>query len=305
MKLFRNFLLAGFLSSMVLVGVGCSNNEGVKGEIIVDGSSTVFPISEAVAEGFKEKNKETSVNVGKSGTGGGMKKFVAGEIDICDASRPIKDTEKADAQKNGIEYTELMIAYDGISVVVNKDNDWVDSMTVDELKKIWETNSSVKKWSDVRSSWPAEDIKLYGPGTDSGTFEYFTEVITGEAKSMRTDFTPSEDDNFLVTGIIGGKYSMGYFGFSYYIENKDQLKVVPIDSGEGGVVPDFATIESGEYTPLSRPLFIYVNKKSLEKDHVKSFVQYYLTEGTEFIKDVGYVTLKKDDYTSQLNKITQ
>lgn len=301
MKNIRKILIPTALTLVLIIStVACG---GSKDKIVIDGSSTVYPISEAMAEGFKEIDANIETNIGRSGTGGGMKKFVAGEIDICNASRTMKDKEKEEAKKNGIEYVELKVAFDGISVVVNKDNDWAESITVDELKKIWEPNSSVKKWSDVRPEWPDEEIKLYGPGTDSGTFEYFTEEINDEANAIRTDFTPSEDDNVLVTGVTNDKYAMGYFGYSYYLENKDLLKVLAIDGGNSPVLPDFDTIENGTYSPLSRPLFIYVNKKSLEKEHIKKFIEYYLTEGTKFIKEVGYVSLKEDDYKIELEKI--
>lgn len=301
MKNIRKILIPTALTLVLIIStVACG---GSKDKIVIDGSSTVYPISEAMAEGFKEIDANIETNIGRSGTGGGMKKFVAGEIDICNASRTMKDKEKEEAKKNGIEYVELKVAFDGISVVVNKDNDWAESITVDELKKIWEPNSSVKKWSDVRPEWPDEEIKLYGPGTDSGTFEYFTEEINDEANAIRTDFTPSEDDNVLVTGVTNDKYAMGYFGYSYYLENKDLLKVLAIDGGNSPVLPDFDTIENGTYSPLSRPLFIYVNKKSLEKEHIKKFIEYYLTEGTKFIKEVGYVSLKEADYKIELEKI--
>ncbi|MFZ5990021.1 MAG: PstS family phosphate ABC transporter substrate-binding protein [Bacillota bacterium] len=301
MKNIRKILIPTALTLVLIIStVACG---GSKDKIVIDGSSTVYPISEAMAEGFKEIDANIETNIGRSGTGGGMKKFVAGEIDICNASRTMKDKEKEEAKKNGIEYVELKVAFDGISVVVNKDNDWAESITVDELKKIWEPNSSVKKWSDVRPEWPNEEIKLYGPGTDSGTFEYFTEEINDEANAIRTDFTPSEDDNVLVTGVTNDKYAMGYFGYSYYLENKDLLKVLAIDGGNSPVLPDFDTIENGTYNPLSRPLFIYVNKKSLEKEHIKKFIEYYLTEGTKFIKEVGYVSLKEADYKIELEKI--
>lgn len=275
----------------------------LSGEIIIDGSSTVFPISEAVAEEFRKIHPNVNVPIGIAGTGGGFKKFAAGEIDISDASRPIKDEEKAAAQANGIEFVEFMIAYDGLSVVVNHDNDWADNITVEELKKIWAPDSTVMKWNEVRPEWPAETIGLYGPGTDSGTFDYFTEAINGKAGDTRKDYTPSEDDNVLVQGIAGDKYALGYFGYAYYVENTDKLKVLKVDNGKGAVEPDFETIKNGSYSPLSRPLFIYVSKKALEKEHVKEFVRYYLTEGTKLIGSVGYVPLEESEYPKQLDKI--
>jgi phosphate transport system substrate-binding protein len=275
----------------------------LSGRIIIDGSSTVFPISEAMAEEFGKLYKDVQIPIGFSGTGGGFKKFTIGEIDISNASRPIKDSEKELAKTGNIEYVELRIAYDGLSVVVNKANTWAKDITVAELKKIWAPNSTVVKWSDVRTAWPAEKINLYGPGTDSGTFEYFTEAINGKAGDTRKDYTPSEDDNVLVQGVSGDKYAMGYFGFAYYEENIDKLNVVAIDNGKGAITPTQATVMDGTYAPLSRPLFMYVNKKSLAKPEVKAFVEYFLTTGTKLIQSVGYVPLKATEYQTELAKI--
>lgn len=275
----------------------------LSGKIVIDGSSTVFPITEAIAEEFSKLYQKVEVPVGFSGTGGGFKKFTAGETDISNASRPIKDSEKELAVASGVEYVELMVAYDGISVVVNKENDWAKDITIDELKKIWAADSTVMKWSDVRSDWPAETINLYGPGTDSGTFEYFTEAINGEAGNTRKDFTPSEDDNVLVQGVAGDTYAMGYFGFAYYEENMDKLNVVAVDNGAGAIVPTMETIKDGSYAPLSRPLFMYVNKKSLTNAHVKTFVDYFMTTGTTLISSVGYVPLTEADYVKERAKL--
>lgn len=275
----------------------------LSGRIIIDGSSTVFPISEAMAEEFSKLYKGVQIPIGFSGTGGGFKKFTIGEIDISNASRPIKDSEKELAKTGNIEYIELKIAYDGLSVVVNKANTWAKDITVAELKKIWAPNSTVAKWSDVRAAWPAEKINLYGPGTDSGTFEYFTEAVNGKAGDTRKDYTPSEDDNVLVQGVSGDKYAMGYFGFAYYEENMSKLNVVAIDNGKGAIIPTQATVMDGTYAPLSRPLFMYVNKKSLAKPEVKAFVEYFLTTGTKLIQSVGYVPLKTTEYQTELAKI--
>jgi phosphate transport system substrate-binding protein len=272
-----------------------SSSGKLSGKIIIDGSSTVYPITAAVAEEFSSEAPDVEVSVAMSGTGGGMKKFVAGEIDICDASRPIKQEEIDKAKEKGIDYVELEIAYDGISVVVNKDNNWVDTITVDELNKIWAKDSKVKTWKDVNPKWPDEPIKLYGPGTDSGTFEFFTEKINKKAKECRTDYTPSEDDNVLVQGIAGDKNALGYFGFSYYEENKDKLKVLKIDAGKGPVEPTFDTILDKSYSPLSRPLYIYVNKKVFEQPQVKSFVSFYIENAAKISKEVGYVPLESYD----------
>lgn len=278
-------------------------SNGLSGEIIIDGSSTVFPITEAITEEFTKINPDVNIPIGVSGTGGGFKKFVIGEIDINDASRPIKDSEKEEATANGIEYVEFTIAYDGLSVLVNPANDFVDSLTVEELNALWNPDSTVKTWKDLRPEWPDEEIKLYGPGTDSGTFDYFTEEINGESGAIRTDFTPSEDDNILVQGIAGDKNALGFFGFAYYVENQDKLKAVKIDNGNGPVEPTFETIKDGSYAPLSRPIYIYVTKEALSQDHVKAFVEYYLTEGTSLIPDVGYVSLEDAVYEQELNKL--
>jgi phosphate transport system substrate-binding protein len=275
------------------------------GTIEIDGSSTVFPITAAVAEEFQNLNPDVRVNVGISGTGGGFKRFTVGEIEISDASRPIKSSEADAAQQNGIEYIEFRIALDGLSVVVNKQNTWVDYMTVQELNMTWRPNSTVTKWNDIRPSWPDQPIHLYGPGTDSGTFDYFTEVIVGTVDASRPDYTASEDDNILVQGIAGDTYALGYFGYAYYAENTDKLKIVPIDSGSGPVTPSDQTINSGQYTPLSRPLFIYVNKESLERPEVKAFVKFYMENGEQLSSEVGYTSLPASVYQENLSIINQ
>jgi phosphate transport system substrate-binding protein len=275
------------------------------GTIEIDGSSTVFPITAAVAEEFQNLNPDVRVNVGISGTGGGFKRFTVGEIEISDASRPIKSSEADAAQQNGIEYIEFRIALDGLSVVVNKQNTWVDYMTVQELNMTWRPNSTVTKWNDIRPSWPDQPIHLYGPGTDSGTFDYFTEVIVGTVDASRPDYTASEDDNILVQGIAGDTYALGYFGYAYYAENTDKLKIVPIDSGSGPVTPSDQTINSGQYTPLSRPLFIYVNKESLERPEVKAFVKFYMENSEQLSSEVGYTSLPASVYQENLSIINQ
>lgn len=278
-----------------------STAEKLGGQIVIDGSSTVYPITMAVAEEFKNEQPGVEVSVAMSGTGGGMKKFVAGEIDICDASRPIKQEEIDQAKAKGIDYVELEVAYDGISVVVNKDNNWVDSITTAELNKIWAKDSQVKTWKDVNPAWPAEPLKLYGPGTDSGTFEFFTEQINKKAKESRTDYTPSEDDNVLVQGIAGDKDAMGYFGFAYYEENQDKLRVLKIDDGKGPIEPTAASIKDKSYSPLSRPLFIYINKAKMDQPQVKAFVKYYIDNAATLSEEVGYVPL--DSYDAVKEKI--
>jgi len=276
-----------------------SDSKVLSGTVKVDGSSTVFPITEAVSEEFQIENPKARVTVGVSGTGGGFKKFVTGETDISNASRQIKPEEAEEAKKNGIEYIELKVAFDGLSVVVNKENDFVDDLSVEELRKMWDAGSTVKTWKDIRSEWPDEKIKFFGPGTDSGTFDYFTEMINGEEDRSRDDATLSEDDNTLVQGIAGEKSAVGYFGYAYFVENKDKIKLVKVD----GVKPTMKTIKNGEYKPLSRPMYIYVNKKSLKKPVVKAFVEFYLETAEVLSEEVGYIPLDKREYEEQLDFI--
>ena len=277
----------------------------LRGTIEIDGSSTVFPVSEAVAEEFGKLHPDVRVNVGVSGTGGGFKRFTVGEIDISDASRPIRDNEAAVAEENGIQYYPLRVAMDGLSVMVSPDNDFVECLTTDQLKMIWEPGSTVSKWSDVDSSWPDKEMALYGPDTDSGTFDYFTEEVMGEAQLSRADYTASADDNVLVQGIAGGKYSLGYFGYSYYQENQDKLKLVAVDSGSGCVLPTSESIEDGTYSPLSRPLFIYVNKQSMERPEVRAFVEFYLDNAADLSQEVGYIKLGEAEYAANREAIKQ
>ena len=269
----------------------------------VDGSSTVFPITEAVAEEFqKSKKGAVRVTVGISGTGGGFKKFCRGETDLSDASRPILKVEMEACKKAGIEYFELPVAYDAITVMVNPKNDWVKSMTVAELKKIWEpaAQGKIARWSQVNPKWPDAPLKLYGAGADSGTFDYFTEAVVGKAKSSRGDYTASEDDNVLVQGIAHDKNALGYFGFAYYAENPDKLKAVAIDGGKGPVLPSEKTVEDGSYQPLARPIFIYVNRKSAARPEIKEFVEYYLKNAAPLVQQVKYVPLPPKAYALAL-----
>lgn len=299
------FLLVLSIAVIALAGFGCGNDngysgaDGLEGTIKIDGSSTVFPITEAVAEEFQNTNPGVRVTVGLSGTGGGFKKFTTGETDITNASRHIKDEEIKTAEKNSIEYIELKVAFDGLSVVVNPQNNFVDDLTVEELKKIWEPGSKVKIWKDIRPEWPAERIRLFGPGTDSGTFDYFTEEIVGKSGASRPDYTASEDDNVLVQGIAGDKNSLGYFGYAYYAENKDKVKLVSVN----GVLPTVETVKDGSYSPLSRPMFIYANKESLEKPEVFEFIKFYMENGNELASDVGYVPLPDKEYEDNLKSI--
>ncbi|MCA9116178.1 MAG: PstS family phosphate ABC transporter substrate-binding protein [Planctomycetaceae bacterium] len=306
---------ASLLLSLVLL-TGCtvedagkqSGGEGqeLTGTVMIDGSSTVFPISQAVAEEFQKVQPKIKVVVGTSGTGGGFDKFIKGETDINDASRPIKKSEIASCREKGIEFIELKVAIDGLSVMVNPANDWCDALTVAQLKSIWEPGSSIQKWSDLNSEWPDEPIKLYGPDTDSGTFDYFTEAVVGKGGASRSDYTPSTDDNVLVRGISGDKYSLGYFGYAYYIENKEKLKVLGIAPGDdlsAAVKPADDVIESGEYTPLSRPLFLYVSTASLKKPQVSAFLRYYLEQGQKLVGEVGYVKLSESVVTEAKAKL--
>lgn len=271
--------------------------------ITIDGSSTVFPITEAVAEEFQKKHK-ARVTIGVSGSGGGFKKFCNGEIDISGASRPIKPSEVKLCKENSVKYVELPVSYDGIAVVVHKNAAWVDKMTVEELKRLWspEAQQKVTKWSQVRTGWPDKEIHLFGPGVDSGTYDYFTHAIVGKEHSSRGDFTSSEDDNVLVQGISTDPLALGFFGFAYYAENKAKLKIVPIDdgkadNGDGAIVPSLETVGKGTYQPLSRPLFIYVSVKAAKRQDLQAFINYYLKEGRPLVKEVGYIPLPETAYT--------
>jgi phosphate transport system substrate-binding protein len=285
-----------------------SQNQAAAPQVIaIDGSSTVFPIGEAVAEEFQRANQGTRVTVGTSGTGGGFQKFCRGETDMSNASRPIKATEAEQCRAAGIEFIEIPVAYDGLSVIVHPSNTWVTSITAAELRKIWqpEAQGRVTRWSQVRQGWPDREIRLYGPGTDSGTFDYFTEAINGKAQASRGDFTASEDDNVLVQGVSGDENALGYFGFAYYEENKNRLKLVPVDdenpaNGAGPIAPSADTVRNGTYSPLSRPMFMYVNKAKLSRPEIKAFVDFLLNNGGALIRDVGYVPLS--DVEQQLVK---
>ncbi|MFD4582321.1 PstS family phosphate ABC transporter substrate-binding protein [Streptomyces sp. NPDC058434] len=270
---------------------GGGDGDKLAGTIKVDGSSTVAPLSTAAAQLFQQQNAGVKVTVGTSGTGGGFEKFCAGETDISDASRPIKDEEKAACEKKGIKYEEFQVANDGLSVVVSKENDFADCLTVEQLRKIWEPGSKVTNWKQVDPKFPDVKLELFGAGTDSGTFDYFTDAVNGEEGKSRTDYSPSEDDNVTVQGVSGSKGGMGYFGLSYYEENKDKLKVLKVDGGGGCVEPTQATVQDGSYKPLSRPLFIYPNATSLEKKEVEAFVEYYVENHAEIAKKALFVPL--------------
>jgi phosphate binding protein len=277
----------------------------LSGRIDIDGSSTVFPVTQAMAEEFQLVNSGVQVPVGVSGTGGGFEKFCAGETDISDASRPIKTEEAEICADNGIEFIEIPVAFDGLSVMVNPANDWVECLTVEELNTIWapESEGEITSWSDVRDDFPDEELVLYGPGTDSGTYDYFTDVINGEEGASRGDFTGSEDDNVLVQGIAGTESALGFFGYAYYVENQDVLKLVGVDdgdpdNGDGCIEPSEETINNGTYQPLSRPIFIYVKVESAERPEVQAFVDFYLNEGPSIIPEIGYVAFSSDFYAT-------
>jgi len=266
----------------------------------IDGSSTVFPITEAIAEDFqKAKKGKIRVTVGISGTGGGFKKFCRGETDISDASRPILKKEMDDCRAAGVQYIELPVAYDALTVVIHPDNKWAQTLTVVELRKMWEpaAQGKVKTWKQVNPAWPDQALKLFGPGADSGTFDYFTEAVNGKAKSSRGDFTASEDDNVLVQGVSRDVNALGYFGFAYYVENKDKLRAVRIaDKAGQGVEPSFETVINGTYQPLARPIFIYINSKSLERPEVREFVEFYMNNAEALVREVKYVPLPAKAY---------
>ena len=301
---FQRWLASSLVVSAVSIfTLAPASAERLRGTVSIDGSSTVFPISEAVAEEFLAVQPRVRVTVGVSGTGGGFKKFLAGEIDINDASRPIKMKEVKQASASGIGFIELPIAYDGLSVVVNTKNDWVDHLTITELNKIWQSGSSVKRWSDVRDGWPEKEIKLYGPGTDSGTFDYFTETINGKSGASRPDYTANEDDNALVRGISGDEGSLGYFGYAYYAANKDKLRVVAIDGGKGPVAPTEITINNGTYAPLSRPVFIYVRPDALDRKEVRAFVDFYIESAPMLATEVGYIPLPDSVYAGAKRRV--
>lgn len=301
-----NVRLRPLLFALIACGGGeqektpaAGNDAASKPEVIqLDGSSTVFPISEAVAEEFQKKHPGRRVTVGTSGTGGGLKKFCAGEIAIANASRPIKPSEVEQCKAAGIEFVELPIAYDGLAVVVHPEATWVDHLTVDELKTMWapEAQGNIKRWSQVRKGWPDEELHLFGPGVDSGTYDYFTQAVVGKEHSSRGDYTSSEDDNVLVQGISTDRLALGFFGLAYYEENQGKLKAVPIedgkpDNGAGPIAPSVQTVRDGTYQPLSRPLFLYVSTKAAARPEIADFVSFYLSESETLAAEVGYVPL--------------
>lgn len=308
----KNRINSLIFAALALLLTACGGKKetatkALSGEIKIDGSSTVYPITEAIAEEYRTVQPEVKVSVGLSGTGGGFKKFGRGEIDINDASRPIKEAEAQACTESKITYVGLTVAIDGLAVLVNKENTWVDYFTVEELKKIWEPDAQEKitKWNQIRPTWPAEEFRLYGPGVASGTYDYFTEAIVGKSGSSRGDYTASEDDNVLVQGIAGDKNSIGFFGLAYYEENKDRLKLVGIDNGKGVVLPTSETIKDNSYAPLSRPVFIYVSSAAAKRPEVADFVTFYLTNAGKLVSDVGYIALPAETYQAELAKFNE
>lgn len=298
------------LSVFAAAASGCAGKpaEGeLSGAVRIDGSSTVYPITEAVAEEFMIAHGHARITVGVSGTGGGFSKFIQGETDVNDASRAIKPVERERAAREGVDFIELPVAYDGLVVVVHPDNDWVDCLTVDDLRAIWRPGSRIGNWKDVRPGFPDRDLALYGPGTDSGTYDYFTEAVGGASGASRSDFTASEDDNVLVQGISGDPDALGFFGIAYYEENADRLKALGVDDGDpdngaGCVLPSAKTVGDGTYAPLSRALFIYVRPVSAEEEIVREFVRFYLAQAGALTREAGYVPLSAGEYALALER---
>jgi phosphate transport system substrate-binding protein len=299
----------GLLGLPVLVASCGDDNTAsagnLSGSIQVDGSSTVGPLTEVAAELFREENPDVRISVGISGTGGGFEKFCAGETEMNDASRKIEpDEEKACAQE-GVKYEEVQVANDGIVAVVNPDNDWAQCLTTAELKKIWAPGSDVNNWNQVKSSYPDEELKLFGPGTDSGTFDYFTEQINGEEGATRKDYSPSEDDNVTVRGVSGGKGSLGYFGLSYATENEGRVKTAAVDAGDGCVAPTDETVQNGSYKPLSRPLFIYPSQRAMQQEAMKEFVQFYVDNHDQIAEQARFVPMTDQQAQQSQDKVAQ
>lgn len=307
----KNILVFAFAAFVLVSCGGTSDKKSAEGgekyegqEVLkIDGSSTVYPISEALAEEFLSVNPSAKVTVGVSGTGGGFKKFVRNELDLTGASRPISKSEDSTCKAEGIEYFEIPVAFDGLVVVVNPKNDWVSSITVAELKMIWNPagQGKITRWNQIRSEWPNEELHLFGAGTESGTFDYFTEAIVGKAKSCRGDYTASEDDNVLVQGIATDRLALGFFGYAYFNQNKDRLKLLAVDdqdetNGKGAITPTVQTILDATYQPLSRPLFLYVNKKSVARPQVKDFVSFLTEQSPKLVPETGYVPFTAETY---------
>ncbi len=305
----KSLPIKSILATSALAFLGAMPLATIAQVVKIDGSSTVYPVTEAVAEEFQKANKGLKVTVGVSGTGGGFKKFCRGETDISNASRPISASEMADCKKIGVEYFELPVAFDALTVVINPKNTWLKQATVAELKKMWEpaAQGKIMRWNQINPAWPDQPMKLFGAGSDSGTFDYFTEAIVGKSKSSRGDFTASEDDNVLVQGVAGDVNAIGYFGYAYYAENTNKLKALPIveKDGKPAVSPSAETVIAGTYQPLARPIFIYINVQSLGKPEVKKFVDFYMTHGAKMAKEVKYVPLPAAIYTANIKHIAE
>jgi phosphate transport system substrate-binding protein len=305
----KSFPIKSLLATSALAFLGAMPVAALAQVVKIDGSSTVYPLTEGIAEDFQKTNKGLKVTVGVSGTGGGFKKFCRGETDLSNASRPILKQEMEACKAAGIEYIELPAAYDALTVVINPRNTWLKQATVAELKKLWEpaAQGKVMRWNQVNPTWPDQPVKLFGAGSDSGTFDYYTEAIVGKAKSSRGDYTASEDDNVLVQGVAGDVNAIGYFGYAYYAENTNKLKALPIVEKEGkpAVSPSEATVLDGSYQPLARPIYIYVSVKSLDKPEVRKFAEYFLNNVTRIAKEVKYVPLPADSYKAGLNRLTK
>jgi phosphate transport system substrate-binding protein len=310
--LYKQRLNIGAHLFALLVLFGCGRGGKTVETVLIDGSSTVYPITTAIDKEFEKTGKNIRISVGISGTSGGFKKFSAGEIDIANASRPIKKAEAAQCANNGIAFIELPVAFDGLAVVVHPSNTWCNHLTVSELKRLWtaEAQGTIMKWSDIRKGWPGKEIHLFGAGYESGTYDYFTAAIVGTEHSSRDDFTRSEDDNVLVKGIASDPTALGFFGLGYYEGNRDILKLVAIDdendtNGKGPVLPNVHTVSDGTYQPLSRPVFIYVNKSSFEKKSgVREYVNFYLTNAKKFVREAGYIPLPINTYSKAIKRVS-
>jgi phosphate transport system substrate-binding protein len=305
----RNAFIMALASVAVLalVASGCGGGDGGGGgTILADGSSTVGPFTTKAAEDFQRENEDVRITVGISGTGGGFERFCVGETDISNASRPIKEEEAAICEENGVEYVELQVVIDALTNVVNPENDWATCLTVEQLSAIWEPGSKIANWNQVDPSFPDVGLRLYGPGTDSGTFDYFTEVINGESGASRTDYSPSEDDNVIVQGVSGDRGGLGYFGLSYYEENQGALKALEVDGGEGCVAPSADTAQGGSYTPLSRPLFMYLKRSSLEGNGtVRDFIRFALENQQTIAEEALYIPMTQEQIDAELRKLDE
>jgi phosphate transport system substrate-binding protein len=288
---------------VVALGCGGESGEGLRGHVRIDGSSTVYPIAEALSEEFQLENPRAMVTAGLSGTGGGFERFCRGETDVATASRVIREAEARRCRDAGVEFLELPVALDGLSIIVNAENSMIDCLSTEELRRIWRPGSPVRTWRHVRPEFPGEEIKLYAPGTDSGTFDFFTETVVGEVGSSRTDFQASEDDNVLVQGVSGDRYSLGYLGYGYLVENRERLKVVAVDGGSGCILPSEETIRSGAYSPLGRPVFFYLDRQALMRPEVMALMEFFMVRADEVLLGTGLLPLPDTLYAENLRRI--